>query len=70
MRAIETGFHAQIGGSKKRGQYFTKVLSIAICFFRSPGGAAYYHKWYCSDYTNAKILSWSSQESPVQTSGF
>ena len=58
MKAVETGLHVQIGASNKRGQYFTRVLSIAICFVRSPGGAAYHHKWYCPDYAVAEILSW------------
>ena len=69
MKAIETGLHVQIGASNERGQYFTRVLSIAIYFVRSPGGAAYHHKCYCSDYTVAEILSWGSQESQVRTSG-
>ena len=60
MKAIETGLHAQIGTFNKRGLYFTMVLSIAICFVRSPRGAAYHHKCYGSDYTVAEILSWGS----------
>ena len=66
MKAIETGLHVQIGASNEQGQYFTRVLSIAIYFVRSPGGAAYHHKiCYYSDYTIAEILSWGSQESPL-----
>ena len=47
MKAIETGLHVEIGTSNGLGQYFTRILSIATGFGRSPGGAAYHHKWYC-----------------------
>ena len=66
MKAIETGLHVEIGASNERGQYVTRVLSRAIYFVRSLGGAAYNHKSYCSDYTIARILSWGSQDSQFE----
>ena len=69
MNAIITGLHVEIGASNKQGQYFTRVLSIAIYFVRTPRGAGYHHKSYCSNGTIAEILSWGSQESAVRTLG-
>ena len=69
MKAIDIGLHVQTGASNKRGQYFTWVLSITIYFVRSPRGAAYHNKCYCSDYMDAKILYWGFQDSRIRTSG-